>query len=325
MSRRRLIVMDNAASGPWRPLGHAQPPPPLPRGFAPPRFTPQHQAENPDQPMTRLVKDVIRLGRWKTGTDAMGRPEMWDVTPLELSELAFAHMRSAGRGVAMNLTKSHGNLATGIVPTDELICPIDEMIVSNGVLWVSCYVTPEQARYLMNPACKVSPGVWPDWSDGLGNRYPLRMLHVAVTDNPVIPGQGPFLALANSSNRRKTTMDFQLLKGLINDLLGAIDRDGMVATLPTDTDETSLCRDLQIICDSLGIKNSAMQDQQQAYDQANVLGTGGIPGFGMANRTRKGSRGRVMFNPNRPGRPSDAQCRSAATKFYGAEPPRGGK
>jgi hypothetical protein len=312
--RRRMIALD-ARAGPWQPLGHAQPPPPFPRGFGPPRFTPAQQAANPDKPMTRLVKDVFRLGKWKVWSDEFGRPELWDATPDVLAELVFAHMRSTSRGVAMNLTKSHGDLSTGLVPTDELICPVDEMIVDNGVIWASCYVTPETAKYLRNPACKVSPGIWPDWTDGYGNHYPLRMLHIAVTDNPVIPGQGPFLAMSNGTtstrNRRNATMDFPTLKNQINDLLKALS-DG-AATLPADSTEDTINRDLQIVCTSLGITNNAQQQQQEAYDQANSLEPTGL---GMANRTRKGSKGRAMFNSHRP-RPTDEQCREAARKILG--------
>lgn len=304
--------------GGWQPLGHGMKPPTLPAGFSPPRFSPQQQAANPSQPMTRLVKDVLRVGRWKIGSDSAGRPQLWDVTPAVLVALATSHQRATARGVAMNLTKSHGDLRTGIVPTDELICPIDEMIVSgNGTLWVSCYVTPQQARYLMNPACKVSPGIWDDWIDGLGNRYATKMLHVAVTDHPVIPGQGPFVTLANRLHQNRKTlangttrMDFQTLKQQIDSLLLAL--SGGSVSLPTDCTDKSICRDLQIVMDSLGIDAQNAQNDAAA-GIAQQLAASGV---GMANRSAGKPNPRALFNPNRR-RPSDQQCKEAAKRLIG--------
>lgn len=309
----RFRTLDLSPSvGGWQPLGHNQKPPALPSGFSPPRFTPQQQLANPDRPMTRVVKDVLRVGKWKIGTDSAGRPQLWDVTARELATLATSHQRATARGVAMNLTKSHGNLSTGIVPTDELICPIDEMIVANGVLWVSCYVTPQQARYLMNPACKVSPGIWDDWSDGYGNVYPSKMLHVAVTDHPVIPGQGAFIAMTNSRPRTlangKRNMNFPGLVSKINALLNAASNGNV--KLPADVSEDSIERDLSIILTGMGIAEASPADGFNA----DVSG-----GLTMGNRAAGKRNSRALFNPNRR-RPTAQQCSNAAAKYYGTTP-----
>lgn len=229
--------------------------------------------------MTRLVKDVLRVGRWKVGVDANGGPELWAVDHATLQALANAHRQSAARGVAMNLTKSHGNLSTGIVPTDELIAPVDEMIVDNGTLWVSCYVTPQQAAYLNNRACKVSPGIWPNWIDGLGNVYPIRMLHVAVTDNPVIPGQGPFVPMANQQNKKGKTMDFAALVEQINALLERV-QPGL--SLPDDVSEETINLTLNVLVSALG-GTSTSSDGGGSDDSAGA--DGGVPpaGMGMNN------------------------------------------
>ncbi len=251
MPTPRLITMDlSPARGPWLALGHGQAPPRVPRGFSPPRFTPEQQAANPDQQMTRLVKDVLRVGKWKVGVDQNGNPNLWDADHATLHALANAHQQAAARGVAMNLAKSHGNLATGIVPTDELIAPVDEVIVENGVLWASCYVTPEQARYLSNAACKVSPGIFHNWLDGAGNKYAMKMLHIAVTDNPVIPGQGPFVPMANQQQQQKgKTMDFAALVEQINALLERV-QPGL--SLPDDVSEETINLTLNVLVSALG-------------------------------------------------------------------------
>lgn len=227
-------------SGAWLPLGHKALPPRVPTLFSRPRYWPAEQDANPDKPMTRLVKDVLRAGSWKVGIDAAGKPIMWDVSANLLRQIAQQVQLAQHRGVAMNLTKSHGNLATGIVPTDDLISPLDEVIADGDVLWISTYVTPEQAANLTNPACKVSPFVMANWIDGLGNTYPEMLLHVAVTDQPVLPGQGPFVAMANSQGAN--AMDLATLLPLINELLSACGGP----QLPETTDETNIVGYLQM-------------------------------------------------------------------------------
>lgn len=335
---RRYVTLDRSPGvGPWISLGHNRPPPAVPREFGPSIYTAAEQAKNPGLPMTRVVKDVLPVGRVKIGTHGDGSPEFWDVTPQVLAHIASAHERSFARGVAMNLTKSHGNLATGIVPTDELIAPIHEAIVSGGVLWISCYVTPEQARYLQNPACKVSPGIWPNWSDGLGNVYPIRMLHVAVTDNPTVPGQGRFIAMANrvkpfgvialanasapaEPHTKATAVDFNELKSQIDILLTELSQNGPTVKLPTDVTEETINRDLRTIINSMGL--TPLSSDQRRDD------TGYGPDLSpltMANRYREAPRRKpashpmTLSNARHSGRPTDAQCRDAARKFYGGK------
>ena len=271
----RVRTLDlSPIGGEFVALGHGQVPPRLPKGFSRPRFSEADQLAHPDQPMTRVVKDVLRVGKWKIGRDAAGKFQFWNVQRGDLIELCNAHRDATCRGVAMNLTKSHGDLATGIVPTDELICPVDEMVVDGDVLWVSCYVTPEQAKYLRNPACKVSPGIWDDWSDGYGNVYPSKMLHVAVTDHPVIPGQGPFVAMANSqSNSKGRTMDFAALVEAINALLAVIPPGW---SLPEDTSEETINRDLAVITAALGGGSADAPADTPADPSMDMANAGGI-------------------------------------------------
>lgn len=188
--------------GPWVSLGHGQTPPALPAAFGPPKFSREEQAANPDQPMTRLVKDVLRAGKWKVAEDEIGNPILWNVGKKTLQKIAENFRRAQHRGVAMNLGKGHGDPVTRLIHPDDMIAPIDAVAIEGESLWLSVYVTPEQARYLANPAMKVSPGVFDNWRDGQGNLYPTQLIHVAVTDSPVVTGQGPFVALSNQQSPR---------------------------------------------------------------------------------------------------------------------------
>lgn len=140
------------------------------------------------------------MGRRKAGFNGQGEPVFWDVTRQDLQTIARSFSNAQQNGVAFNLTKSHGDLRTLIVPTDDLISTLDQVIAEGDELWCSSYVTPEEALWLSNPAMKVSPGIKPDFMDGEGRVYPLQLIHVAVTDQPVVPRQGAFIAMANTQS-----------------------------------------------------------------------------------------------------------------------------
>lgn len=205
------VVLMDLANGQFIPLGHDAAPPEAPKGFSPPRFTAEDQKSNPSARMTRVVKDVLSVGKRKAGFDEEGKPFFWDVTPQDLQLIALSFSNAQENGVAFNLTKSHGDPRTCMVPTSDIISAIDEVIVENGVLWMSSYVTPAEALWLQNPAMKVSPGIKPDFMDGEGHVYPLQLYHVAVVDQPVVPRQGAFLALANPQKTGDSSMDEVIL------------------------------------------------------------------------------------------------------------------
>ena len=199
--------------------------------------------------MTRVIKDVLRVGRWKVGFDESGQAVFWNVTPQVLGALEVTTKARLTSGDAINYGKTHGDDEL-IVPPDELIAPLDDVMVKDGVLWASSYVTPTQADYLANPARKVSVGVLEDYTAGDGQRYPLALAHVAVTDRPVVTGQGKFLALANSSfqTQGNTKMDFAALVEALNALLTSAD----LGTLPDDVDETNLVMAIKVMASANG-------------------------------------------------------------------------
>ena len=229
------------------PLGHGVTPP-RPPDFGPSRFTPQQQAANPDKPLTRVIKDILHVGSAKVGFDENGNAIPWNVTPQTLTLLNSTSKERMQIGDAINLGKGHGDEDL-IIHSDDLICPIDEVKLANGVLWLSSYVTPEQKKYLLNPAMKVSVGVVRDYVAGDmthgEKRYPLALVHVAVTDRPAQLKQGPFLALANSTSslspKGSKVLDFQALIEVLNKLLKSMGLE----LLPPDTNENNLVELIQ--------------------------------------------------------------------------------
>jgi hypothetical protein len=186
------------ASGTW--VSAADVPLEIARQFGPPKFSPEQQAADPGSARTRVLKDVLPVGQWKAGIGDNGQPVFLTVDASFLQQVVESFRQASARGVNFNLGKTHGDPATGLIHPDDLITPIDQLVTDGQTLWAACYVTPAQAQYLANPARKVSAGLRRNWMDGYGNRYPVQLVHVAVTDLPVVPGQGPFLAMSNTDS-----------------------------------------------------------------------------------------------------------------------------
>lgn len=257
-------------------LGHAVTPPTCNAVamFGPVKFSPDQQSANPDKPMTRVVKDVLRVGRWNIGGTA--EPSMLDVDDEFLTALAESVRLQQSSGHAINLTLSHGDAALTVDSTD-IYAPIDAAAVNDGVLWVASYVTPNQAKQLSNPACKVSPGFQFNYVDGSGLRHPLALLHVAVVDRPVVGGQGPFVVMANASptqGMKGKSMDFALLKEAINAILAA----GNLGALADDVNEQNIVERLTGMASVIKAMSGASPDDPAAPEADPAAG-----GEGMAN------------------------------------------
>ncbi|MFH5805434.1 hypothetical protein [Alienimonas sp. DA493] len=159
-------------------------------------------------PLTRVVKDVIRVGTYRVRDEANGGRELdWTVTEPLLTALADAHKTARSRGFATVLGKTHGDPQTRLIHPDDQIGNVGDMAVADGTLWMSAYVTPAEAKRLANPSMKVSPYILAGKADTGGHVYPARAWHVAVTDNPRVYGQGPFrIALSDPATNREVPM-----------------------------------------------------------------------------------------------------------------------
>src|SRR5262245_36833544 len=86
-------------AAPFIPVGHSLTIPACPNLPAP-----QEAAGR-----VRIVKDILRTGRWKAGRNVDGTDRFWEVTPDTLSQLADQFSDSRRRGVARNLVWGHGD------------------------------------------------------------------------------------------------------------------------------------------------------------------------------------------------------------------------
>lgn len=195
-------------------LGHDLPAPEPPQGlFGAPRYTAEQQAANPTKPLTRVVKDVLHVGTIRVVDEANGDRQLnWRITPPLLAALADAHAVARSRGYATVMGHTHGDRATRLIHPRDQIAPVEQLLSDGRVLWASVYVRPDVAADLENPAMKVSPYILAGWEDTGGHVYPAKVMHVAVTDNPRVPGQGPFrVAFCDPVTKRETPMNLRNL------------------------------------------------------------------------------------------------------------------
>lgn len=257
-SKAKLKRLNSA--GAWLPLGHKQSPPNLAEVSAvvgPPRYTDEDQQATPDEPKTRIVKDVLSVGK-----KSLAPGEWWDVTERTLLDIAANYTRGQSLGYAANLGKTHGG-EDGLIHPDDLIQPIDQAVVIGDTLWIVAYVTPEQCDYLCNNyARKVSIATLEPFQDGDGNSYPIQLVHVAVTDQPVDVGQGRFSKLQKSLAKGNPTMDFAALKTAVNSLLSAL---GLPA-LGDDITEVNITDRLSGIAHALGTAAPAAPSESESTE-----------------------------------------------------------
>lgn len=314
----RTLCCSPQCNGPWSPTGHSLSPPTLTAKLIGP-------AKRVDpvtgKSLMRLVKDVLRVGRWAIDRDPKtGELIYWDVTPATLRTLAANFRLAQSRGVASNIGKTHGNGM--MIHPDDLISPIDQVVVDDGTLWISTYVDDSQRNYLLNSARKVSIGAQDNYIDGAGNVYSLAMIHVAVTDQPVMGGQGPWLAMAadnlnsNPSIKGTSNMDFAALKAAIDALMAAAGLN----PLPDDTSEENLVERLVGVTAVIG---GAVEETTETEDDtdAAMAETGAavdsMDGFGGAG-AEMGGGDKFLSNLLNGKTPKGLNLRPAERMLFGA-------
>lgn len=206
----------------------------------------------------RVIKDILHCGKHKIGFDEAGNQIYWTVTPQKLAEILKDFKLAKSINSPANLGKTHGNDDLLIHP-DDLIAPVDDLRIANDVLWMSAYVTPEEAEYLKKPARLVSPAFIPNY-ERAGHRFTEYLTHVAVTDRPVQTNQLPFLAMADKAGGSSMNPD---LLAAINVLMEAAG----LSALADVADETDLISQLKGVAAALG-KSAPAEEETPAVAPA---------------------------------------------------------
>lgn len=176
----------------------------------------------------RIVKDVLRVGTWKwSGGEATFSAD-------DLANIVKSFDAQKGEGIRRPLQWDHSDPETNHASTDQVITYLSDAWVDGDTLWVAAYVTPEVAKELTEEDWPVSVHVVWNSQDQLGRTWPLQLLHVAIVDQPSMPGQQRFAALA-AGLPKEGTLDPKVIEA-INKLLNAV-KPG--AKLPEGVDETN--------------------------------------------------------------------------------------
>jgi hypothetical protein len=204
------------------------------------KYSAEDQAADLSAPMTRVIKDILRVGSFDV-TQPDGSVLQWNVTTDSLYLLSSTYEQFRLAGGSSNLYwGAPTSQDQHDVSAEKAIAQIDKMFVADGRLWIVIYVTPDVATQLQNPKNRVSAAIDSNWSSGQVT-YPLIVVHVAIVDQPVVGGLIPFAKLSNQS--RGVSMTPEQISKLVTEGVAAglqsfeaklEDRLKAVATQPLD-------------------------------------------------------------------------------------------
>lgn len=171
----------------------------------------------------RLVKDLLRPGRWPIGVDARGNVQFWDVTAQTMADISRVFRKQKAEGQTRPLQWGHADPSKGTanVEAEKVVDYWDDVIVAGQTLWGVIYVTIEDAEMLTSVNRPISVAV--DYQGNVftpGTVAPMKnaLLHVALVDQGAMPGQGPFvqMAMPRSTARRNQTSRLDQVRALRN-------------------------------------------------------------------------------------------------------------
>ncbi len=158
----------------------------------------------------RLVKDIMRVGRWNVALTNSGQPVMQDFTPARLQQLVNRFNEHKRAGIGHPICFDHGEHCD--TSERDSVADVDELWTDGTTLWMSTYVTPAQKAVLTEKIRRVSLGAVHDWIDGTGKLWAgYSILHVALVVHPVVSPQHPFLELGLKPSGKKLAMTPRLI------------------------------------------------------------------------------------------------------------------
>lgn len=163
----------------------------------------------------RLVKDLLRVGKWHVGDDADGNPRHVEFTAADLDAIESRFNEHKAAGIRHPLTWGH--IPPGANDTDERqsIADIEDVFQENGTLYFTAYMPVASAAELLAKRRECSIGLATDWTDGSGNHWPgMSLIHGAVVAHAVVPGQHPFIEMGyGRPSREPSAWDRAIVAG----------------------------------------------------------------------------------------------------------------
>lgn len=141
-----------------------------------------------DVPRQRFIKDIIHTGMY------VHPKHGWklDVTPERMDRWVASFKAMQKNGVDAEVVVDHSEKAKDI--QGELV----DMCRDGDTLYAVHEMVGEDAIKLAHKCKNVSPLIERDFKDGQGNSYGEAITHSSLVQQPVVPGQHPFMPIAAS-------------------------------------------------------------------------------------------------------------------------------
>ena len=154
-------------------------------------------------PRRRYVKDMIRVGKYKHPRDG------WelDVTVEKIDEWIEKFRQMKAAGVDVEIAKDHSMKA------DDVVGYVVDMYREGDTLYGVHEMRGSDAIDLAARVKNVSVLIDRDYVDGKGNKYGEVIVHSALVQQPVVPGQSDFKAIAASRSGGEVQEVPMLLSG----------------------------------------------------------------------------------------------------------------
>jgi len=189
--------------------------------------------------MPLFSKQIIKPGTY-LARDLTGKRKEFVVTPERITHWIknFNKMRAAGLKVPAPWVHDPQSNPSKEPPGNE-----------NGGFWEKLWTSPTGALHgtidvpIASDAEKVgtvvrevSPLVRPNWKDGMGTEWEDSISHIALVQNPVVPGQDNFEAIAE---KNLAATDAQATAASLSDFVAALSDEGTESTQSPETRATA--------------------------------------------------------------------------------------
>lgn len=174
----------------------------------------------------RLVREVVREGRWLIGDDPSADSNYLNATPGLIETIRQSAQDRADAGILVPLQWDH-NPENGLHTDDsqKVIDYLEEFWTethAHGVsLWAGFY-PGSKADELSELKLPVSPHIQWNLADGTGKVWPIALAHVALVDHATIPGQNGFVAMALPETAGLKNVELSAVIEMLNKLLGML-------------------------------------------------------------------------------------------------------
>lgn len=198
----------------------------------------------------RLVREVVREGRWLIGDDPSADSNYLSITPQMLETLRRLCQERVDAGILVPLQWDHN-------PDNELHTDDSQRVIDyfeefwledhehGKSLWAGFY-PGSKTETLAELKTPVSPFIKWNVADGTGKIWPVALVHVALVDLATIPAQNGFVAMALPETAGLKNVEISAVIEMLNKLLGMIKPGLAIPDTVTDAEQLAAFLDMAL-------------------------------------------------------------------------------